>query len=96
MALDNKGRVETRADRNVGNIYKRLDEARRQREQALETPPPANLDREARLSKPRPFPRLKPPRNDMPTVAEPHRLEWMVPVVLGLAILAVIMGFAVG
>ena len=41
MALDKSGRANSRSERGVGNIYQRLDEARRQREQALDTPAPA-------------------------------------------------------
>ena len=95
MALDKSGRANSRSERGVGNIYQRLDEARRQREQALDTPAPANIDREARPDAKRPFPKLKPPVDESPTVAEPSRLEWMLPLALSVVILAVIVGFAV-
>ena len=95
MALDKSGRANSRPERGVGNIYERLDQARRQREQALDTPVPANIDRKAPMQTQRPFPILKPPADDTPTVAEPSRMEWMLPIAIGLVILAVIVGFAI-
>lgn len=86
-------------ERNVGNIYDRLDEARRKRERILETPPPANDDRRAKnVSKPvsRSFPTLKPPASDAQDAVGERDLDWTIPWLLGLVIFAVIFGFAVG
>ncbi len=41
------------------------------------------------------FPTLKPPHQDMPDVAEERSWAWIVPWIIGAAILAVIFGFAV-
>jgi len=89
--LSETERREARQDRSVGNIYDRLESARAQRARALETPYPANDDRPQR-----PFPRLKPPVDFPPETAQASsRLEWAAPVLLALAILAVIVAFAV-
>lgn len=91
---------EIRGDRNVGNIYERLEDARRKRERALETAEPANDDRRALTAMStavsRGFPTLKPPASDMPDGATERRFDWAVPWLLGLLIFAVIFGFAVG
>lgn len=73
----------------MGNIYERLDDARRKRERLLDTPPAANR------AKP-PFPRLKAPLGN-PTVTDAPRRGpgWMLPVLLALAIFGVIFVFAV-
>ena len=99
MALETRHPASNRGDRSVGNIYDRLDAARRKREKALETPTPANDDRET-MSKSAPaadrvFPTLKPPRYDFAENVSPPRWEWAVPWLLGLAIFAVIFVFAV-
>lgn len=99
MALETRHPASNRGDRSVGNIYDRLDAARRKREQALETPTPANDDRET-MSKPTPaakrvFPTLKPPRHDFAEEVSPPRWDWAVPWLLGIAIFAVIFVFAV-
>jgi hypothetical protein len=75
----------------MGNIYDRLEDARKKRERALETPHPANDDRPQL-----PFPKLKPPV-DFPaeTLPQPSFIEWAAPVLLALAIFAVIFAFAV-
>ena len=99
MALETRHPATDRGDRSVGNIYDRLDAARRKREQVLDTPAPANDDRET-MSTPtraanRVFPTLKPPRPDFSEEVSPSRWEWAVPWLLGLAIFAVIFVFAV-
>lgn len=99
MALDNKNSTSRRSDQSVGNIYDRLNAARRKREQVLDTPKPANDDRKT-MSKPAPtadrvFPTLKPPRHDFAEEVSPPKWDWAVPWILGLAIFAVIFVFAV-
>ena len=96
MALDKSDRVETQVDHSVGNLYKRLDQARARREQILDTPEPANAGM-APSPVARPFPRLKPPRPNMPdAAAKPGRLEWLAPVLLAGLILAVLFAYAIG
>jgi hypothetical protein len=99
VALETRYPASDRSDRNVGNIYERLDAARRKREKVLETPTPANDDRET-MRQPIPaasraFPNLKPPRRDVTNETAPPRWDWAVPWLLGLAIFAVIFVFAV-
>ncbi len=100
MGLTTNFPDEARGERNVGNIYERLEDARRKRERALDTPAPANDDRRARhaMSAPvtRSFPTLKPPATDIQDTATERSLDWTVPWFLGFLIFAVIFGFAVG
>ncbi len=98
MSLDTKTPAVSREDRSVGNIYDRLEVARRKRERVLETPAPANVDRRALSTTPGPrraFPKLKPPRADMPEYGTAGRWDWVVPWLLGLAIFLLIFAFAV-
>ncbi|MEL7152034.1 MAG: hypothetical protein AAGK71_14950 [Pseudomonadota bacterium] len=98
MGFESKYSVASRTDRSVGNIYDRLDAARRQREQVLETPEPANDDhvaREMSQQRTRPFPTLKPPRPVMEQETALRRWDWIVPWLLGVAIFALIFWFAV-
>ncbi len=100
MGLNTNFPDEIRGERNVGNIYERLEDARRKRERILHTSAPANDDRRAQsaVSTPvnRGFPTLKPPASDMSDGATERSLDWTVPWLLGLLIFAVIFGFAVG
>lgn len=100
MGLNTRIPDEARGERNVGNIYERLEEARRKREQVLDTPEPANYDRrtesKASASLRRAFPTLKPPAPDFADNAVERRFDWAVPWLLGLLIFAVIFAFAVG
>ena len=90
MSVSSNDRKETRQDRSVGNIYERLDDARKKREKALETPPPANHSK-------RPFPKLKPPVDFPPEPGpRPSRLEWAAPILLSLAIFGLLVAYAVG
>ena len=97
MAHGTGNPADARGERNAGNIFERLDAARRVREHILDTPEPANDDRRT----PRPmttrtvFPTLKPPHQDMPDAAEERSWAWLVPWIIGAAILAVIFAFAV-
>lgn len=92
MTLSRQNRGEARKDRSVGNIYDRLEDARRQRERALDTPSAANDDRPQRA-----FPRLKPPADFPPeTAPQPSLAEWAAPFLIALAIFAVIFVYAVG
>ncbi|MDJ0637561.1 MAG: hypothetical protein QNJ20_01905 [Paracoccaceae bacterium] len=96
MALDKSDRVETQVDHSVGNLYRRLDQARARREQILDTPEPANAGM-APSPMARPFPRLKPPRPNMPdNAATPGRFDWLGPVVLAGIIFAVLFAYAIG
>jgi len=98
VALETKHPVHSRGDRSVGNIYERLDAARRQREQVLETPAPANDDRRAQnkqLPHARTFPKLKPPKTDLPKDTVVRRWDWIAPWLVGAAIFVLIFGFAV-
>ena len=96
MALDKSDRVKTRVDHSVGKLYARLDQARARREQILETPEPANAAIPP-SPQPRPFPRLKPPRPDMPdAAAKPGRFDWLTPVFLATLIFAVLFAYAIG
>lgn len=98
MAFGRRSPAESPADQNIGNIYERLNLARRKRERILDTPSPANDDREASriMSRTRTFPTLKPPRADMPDIGVEKGLAWTVPWLIGATIFAVIFGFAVG
>ena len=100
MGLNTNFPEEFRGERNVGNRYERLENARRKRERALKTSAPANDDRRTQnaMSKPvnRGFPTLKPPASDMSDGATERSLDWTIPWLLGLLIFAVIFGFAVG
>ena len=100
MGLNTNFPDEARGERGVGNIYERLEDARRKRERALETPAPANDDRHAQHKSPAPvkrtFPTLKPPKRDMQDTASERSLDWTIPWVLGFLIFAVIFVFAVG
>ena len=97
MSLDTNNPVPNREDRSVGNIYDRLDAARRKREQILETPVPANDDRRAETtpSVHRPFPKLKPARSNTLVARAGRRWDWAMPWALGLAIFVLIFAFAV-
>ncbi len=100
MGLNKNIPEEVRTERNVGNLYERLEDARRKREQILETPAPANVDRRTQktVSMPlsRSFPTLKPPAQDVAENPSGSRLDWAVPWLLGLVIFGVIFAFAVG
>jgi len=91
VSLSETEQGQARQDRSVGNIYDRLESARAKRARALDAPRPANDDRPQR-----PFPRLKPPV-DLPPETAPQAsiLEWAAPILLALAILALIVAFAV-
>jgi|GEM_PF-5548389 hypothetical protein len=95
VAFRKSGQINDKTERGSGTIYERMDRARKQRAKVLDTPNPANLDHKAPLVNNRPFPRLKPPRPHVPEVAEPGRMEWMIPIALALIILAILIGFAV-
>lgn len=98
MGFEPKQSASHRDNRRLGNIYDRLDAARRQREQILEPPEPANDDRRAEAHakpRPRPFPTLKPPRAVPTRDTEVRRWDWIVPWLLGAAIFALIFWFAV-
>ncbi len=100
MGLNKNFPENVRSERNVGNLYERLEDARRQRAEILETPEPANVDRRAKgaTSMPlsRSFPTLKPPADNLSENTTDHSLDWVVPWFLGALILAVILGFALG
>lgn len=99
LSLDTSDTVEERVERGVGNIYERLDAARRKREEILDIPEPANEDRRAAVKSRVPdrvFPTLKPPRPPMPVVATEPKYDRFVPWFLGLLIFVVIFAFAVG
>ncbi len=100
MGLTTNFPDEVRGERNVGNIYERLEDARRKRDRALDTPAPANDDRRAQRTMPEPvtrsFPTLKPPVQNLHDTATERSLDWAVPWLLGFLIFAVIFGFAVG
>jgi hypothetical protein len=95
VSLDPKNSVG--ATRQLGNIYERLNAARRRRERLLETPFPANDDRQVprRRAAAESFPALKKPRPEPPVRAA---REWSraVPWLLGALIFAVVSAFAVG
>lgn len=98
MSLDTNNPVSNREDRNVGEIYDRLDAAQRQREDILETPAPANDDRRTVSMPPRrrrPFPKLKPPRRENLGSGAARSWDWATPWALGLAIFILIFVFAV-
>lgn len=99
MAFETRHPDSNRGDRSVGNIYDRLDAARRKREQILDTPPPANDDRRA-VTKPAPavraFPKLKPPRTESAPEGTVRNWDRLLPWLLGFAIFVVIFAFAVG
>lgn len=99
MGLETSHPDQTGQERNVGNIYARLNAARRQRERVLETPLPANVDPGNAVVKramKRPFPTLKPPAREMPDIAGERKLDWTIPWLIGFVIFAIIFGFAVG
>ncbi len=98
MSFGRGSPAETRAEQSTGNIYHRLNVARRKRERILDTPSPANDDRQASRvpSQAKVFPTLKPPRTDVPDMADGKNWSWAVPWLIGATIFAVIFGFAVG
>ena len=95
--MDSNGPVGAAADRQLGNIYDRLDAARRRRERLLRTPEAANDDRQ--VTKPRApsevFPRLKPPRVQGPGHGPAPRRDAALPWLLGALIFVLIFVFAV-
>ncbi|MGR3512164.1 MAG: hypothetical protein ACU0GG_05325 [Paracoccaceae bacterium] len=98
MGLEPGYPVNDRSERKVGNIYDRLDAARRQREQVLATPEPANDDRRAappRVTPTKALPKLKPPAPGYAELPEARRWDWIAPWLVGAAIFALIFWFAV-
>ncbi|MEO1536293.1 MAG: hypothetical protein AAFR73_01055 [Pseudomonadota bacterium] len=99
MGFEQRYSVKSRGDRAVGNIYERLNAARRKREEVLEVPIPANVDQQSSAPcaqpKRRPFPTLKPPRSENTKETLYRNWEIAVPWLLGLAIFALIFWFAV-
>ena len=99
MSVNRTDRASAPVECGVGNIYDRLEDARKKRAQILETPEPANQDWEARrrrVSSRQSFPTLKPPK---PQAAEPaprpRQFGWTAPLALSLLILLVLFVYAV-
>lgn len=100
MAANSNPQAKPGIDRSVGNIYERLDQARRKRDKILDPPAPANSDEKVKgtpVIRQRSFPKLQPqlPQLEMPEVAESPRWDWLINVGLGLVIFLVIFVFAV-
>ena len=98
MSLESRDPLDAGSEQRSGNIYDRLEAARRKRERILRTPYPANDDHKAPAARPvsETFPALKPPRDVTPSTTGAPQWSRAVPWLLGALIFAVIFAFAVG